>query len=93
MNAETFGGLTEPLISSPQKGRRIEKDRGDQVCVGQTDAKAVKVPSLDHREILRPVLRAVIDARNLDGILDLVNGDVREKTNSRLPLMRPGRPR
>src|SRR5207302_10811487 len=28
VNAQTFGGLTEPLVSCPQKRGRIDKDRG-----------------------------------------------------------------
>ena len=48
MNAEAFRCLTERLVSCPKKRRRAEKDRGDQVCVGQTDSQAVQVTSLNH---------------------------------------------
>lgn len=48
VNAESFGSLAEALVSCPQKRGGIEKDTSDQVCVGQADAKAVQVASLDH---------------------------------------------
>jgi hypothetical protein len=34
VNAERFGGFTEPLVPCPQKNGRIDKHRGDQMCVG-----------------------------------------------------------
>ena len=47
LNAQTFGGLTESLVSRPQKHRGIDKDGGYQVCVGKTDAEAIQTTSLD----------------------------------------------
>lgn len=38
VNAETFRGFTEALISCPQKRGRIDKDGGYQVGVGEADA-------------------------------------------------------
>src|SRR5712692_9867205 len=48
VNTKTLRGLTESLISCPQKRGRIDKDRGYQVCVGQTDAEAVQTTSFNH---------------------------------------------
>ncbi len=42
MNAESLGNLTKWLVSCPQKRGRIDKHRGDQVCVRQTDAAAYR---------------------------------------------------
>ena len=47
VNAKAFGSLTEALVFRPQKGRRIDKDRGYEVCVGKTDAEAVQTTSLN----------------------------------------------
>jgi hypothetical protein len=35
VNAEILGDLAESVISCPQKGGGIDKNRSDQVCVGQ----------------------------------------------------------
>ena len=48
VEAESFSGFAEPPISCPQKRGRIDEDRGYQVGVGQTDAKAVQTTSLNH---------------------------------------------
>ena len=41
VNAKNSGHSAEWLIPCPQKGGGIEKDGGDQVCVGKTNAKTV----------------------------------------------------
>ena len=42
MDAKTFGDFAELFIFCPQKGGRIDKDGGYQVCVGETDAAVVQ---------------------------------------------------
>ena len=41
VNAKSSSDSAEWLVSCPQKGGRIEKDGGDQLCVGQTNANTV----------------------------------------------------
>ena len=41
VNAETFGGLAESLISGPQKSGGIDQDGSDQVCVNQANAQPI----------------------------------------------------
>ena len=38
VNAESFCGFAEWLISCPQQRGRIDKDSGYELCVDQTDA-------------------------------------------------------
>jgi hypothetical protein len=47
MNIEAFGDLTQPLISSPQKNGRVEKNRSNQVRINQTNPKFVQPPRLN----------------------------------------------
>ena len=48
-NPKILGDFAQLLISCPEKCRRIDKDRGDQVRVNQADAAAVQ-PSSFNRE-------------------------------------------
>jgi len=47
VNAKTFGDFAELFIFCPQKGGRIDKDRGYQVCIDETDAPAVQASSFN----------------------------------------------
>jgi hypothetical protein len=47
VNAQSLAGPPEPLIPRPQKRRRIDKNRRDQLCVGKPDAQAIQTTSLN----------------------------------------------
>src|ERR1035438_2011453 len=48
VNAKSFRGLAKPLVSCPQKRRRIDKHSGYQVSVDQANAEVVQTASLNH---------------------------------------------
>src|ERR1700730_13780908 len=52
MNAKTSGGLAQSFISCPQKRGRVDKDRGYQMCVSQTDPQAVQTERFNHQPYL-----------------------------------------
>src|SRR5712691_172583 len=60
--------FTESLISCPQKGGRIDKDRGYQACVGETDAPVVQASGLNRQphfaQLRHPHLWQKIQQRN-----------------------------
>ena len=58
LNAKNSGHSAERLVSCPQKGGWVEKDGGDQLCVGQTNAKTVQSTSLDHKPYLTQLCHA-----------------------------------
>ena len=41
VNTKIFRSLAESLVSCPQKCGWVDKDRGDQMCVGETVAEVV----------------------------------------------------
>ncbi len=44
---QSFGDLRKWLISRPQKRRRVDEHRGDQVCINHADAEAVQTASFN----------------------------------------------
>jgi hypothetical protein len=48
VNAKTFGGLAEWLISGPQPGRRADQDRSEEVCIDQSNAEAAQAARFNH---------------------------------------------
>jgi hypothetical protein len=48
MNTKGFGSFTESFISRPQQRGRIDKDGGNQMSVGKTDAEVVQTTSFNH---------------------------------------------